>query len=336
MVLRLFICLSCIFLVECVPPPLPSGILFLETFEDESIFESGRWIKSEVPRYADQPIEVKRARTPVPGFENDAALEMTKELHFYGVGTLFEKAITNPDKDLVLQYETKFQDVLTCGGAYLKFLRATDDLDLKNLDNATPYVVMFGPDKCGTENKVHFILNHQNPITKAYEEKHFSNPPHAKVDTKYHLYTLHIKANNDFELFIDKKSVRKGSLLKDMNPPVNPPSEIDDPSDHKPSDWVDAEKIPDDSAVKPEDWDESQPSMVEDAADTKPAGWLDDAPETIPDPEAVKPADWDDEEVGNVAYHLPWNLRRFNSPSDCFSVSVLLCSDSFFHRWSTV
>jgi len=34
---------------------------------------------------------------------------------------------------------------------------------------------MFGPDKCGDTNKVHFILRHQNPVSKEWEEKHFKS-----------------------------------------------------------------------------------------------------------------------------------------------------------------
>ena len=35
-----------------------------------------------------------------------------------------------------------------------------------------------------------------------------------------------------------------GSLLEDFEPSVNPPAEIDDPEDFKPSDWDEREKIP--------------------------------------------------------------------------------------------
>lgn len=31
-----------------------------------------------------------------------------------------------------------------------------------------------------------------------------------------------------------------GSLFEDFQPPINPPAEIDDPSESKPEDWVDA------------------------------------------------------------------------------------------------
>ena len=40
---------------------------------------------------------------------------------------------------------------------------------------------------------------------------------------------------------------------------MNPPAEIDDPSDSKPDDWVDEPRIPDPFAEKPGDWDEDAP-----------------------------------------------------------------------------
>lgn len=42
-----------------------------------------------------------------------------------------------------------------------------------------------------------------------------------------------------FDLAIVQESVVSGSLLEDFEPAVNPPKEIDDPTDKKPSDWVD-------------------------------------------------------------------------------------------------
>jgi hypothetical protein len=37
-----------------------------------------------------------------------------------------------------------------------------------------------------------------------------------------------------------------------MEPAINPPKEIDDPKDFKPSEWVDEEMIDDPEAKKPE------------------------------------------------------------------------------------
>lgn len=58
----------------------------------------------------------------------------------------------------------------------------------------TPYTIMFGPDKCGEDYKLHFIFRHKNPKTGVYEEKHAKRPDADLkmyfTDKKTHLYTL--------------------------------------------------------------------------------------------------------------------------------------------------
>ena len=158
---------------------------------------------------------------------------------------------------------------------------------------------MFGPDKCGATNKVHFIFRHKNPISKEYEEKHLIAAPTARISKLSTLYTLIVRPDQTYEIKINDESVKSGSLLEDFTPAVNPPEEIDDPNDSKPSDWVDTAKIADPEAKKPEDWDEDAPREIEDEDAAKPDDWLDDEPDLIPDPEATKPDDWDDEEDGD-------------------------------------
>jgi calnexin len=46
-------------------------------------------------------------------------------------------------------------------------------------------------------------------------------------------------------MLIDRAEVSSGSLLNDLNPPINPSKEIVDPNDQKPANWDDREKIPD-------------------------------------------------------------------------------------------
>ena len=49
-------------------------------------------------------------------------------------------------------------DSLECGGAYLKLLQENKKLHREEFSNASPYIIMFGPDKCGSTNKVCFTL----------------------------------------------------------------------------------------------------------------------------------------------------------------------------------
>ena len=305
------------FLTALVTIPLTSTsssnekFFFLETFDNvQNIFQNevgnedlgitgeggGRWIKSMKEKYLNQPIAIKSSINSPLELQNNKGIELTQEMKFYGFGTKFPSPLVIKNQDLVIQYEFKASSFL-CGGAYIKLPRATENLNLKELDNDTPYTIMFGPDRCGGTNKVHFILQHQNPLTKKWEEKHFNEAPNAKIDANTHLYTLYIRSDNSFAIYIDKELEKEGNLLTSMEPSINPPKLIDDPSDKKPSDWVDEAKIIDATATKPDDWDESQPAQIIDSEAVKPAGWLDDVEPMIDDPEAEKPSDWDDEEV---------------------------------------
>ncbi|KAI9043387.1 calnexin [Aspergillus affinis] len=233
------------------------------------------------------------------GIEGDKGLVVKNAAAHHAISAKFPKKIDNKGKTLVVQYEVKPQNSLVCGGAYLKLLQENKKLHAEEFSNATPYVIMFGPDKCGATNKVHFIFRHKNPKTGEYEEKHLKAPPAARTSKLTSLYTLVIKPDQTFQILIDGESVKEGTLLEDFNPPVNPEKEIDDPKDKKPSDWVDEAKIADPEAKKPEDWDEEAPFEVVDEEATIPEDWLQDEPTSVPDPEAEKPEDWDDEEDGD-------------------------------------
>jgi len=278
--------------------PSPSNSLFFETFQNDW---RSRWVVTEDEDFDGEWTVAKGALHGIPEVKGLIVNSAAKK---HAVSSAFSEAVTMDNEDLVVQYEIRFHKKLECGGAYLKLVRNTEDLFVpEEFNSNTDYVVMFGPDKCGSTNKIHFIFKHRNPITELYEEKHLKNPPSFTVDTETHLYTLVIKRDNSFEIFVDQKSVKKGSLLNDFDPPVNPPELIDDPTDLKPVDWVDEAKIPDPEATKPEDWDESAPRQIRDPDAKKPTGWLDEAPLQIPDPAAVKPEDWDDELDGE--YEAP-------------------------------
>ncbi|KAJ1896395.1 hypothetical protein LPJ81_004755, partial [Coemansia sp. IMI 209127] len=228
------------------------------------------------------------------GIKGDAALVVKNDARHHAISTTLEHTFDPASDGLVLQYEVKFQKSLECGGAYVKLLKAPF---IGEFSDATPYTVMFGPDKCGN-SKVHFIYNHHNPISGSYTEHHLNKPLRPPVDKLSHLYTLVIHTNNTFSISIDGSNAHTGSMLEDFDPPVNPPKDIDDPNDEKPVDWEDEEKIPDPEAKRPDDWDEDAPLMVPDQDAVMPEDWLIDEPLLVPDPNVEKPSDWDDDEDG--------------------------------------
>ncbi|MCJ1354632.1 MAG: hypothetical protein MMC33_004621 [Icmadophila ericetorum] len=277
---------------------------FLEQFTDDW---NSRWNPSHAKKqdssadadwaYVGQwEVEEPHVLTAIVG---DKGLVVKNAAAHHAISAKFPKKIDNKGKTLVVQYEVKLQNGLECGGAYMKLLQDNKALHAEEFSNASPYIIMFGPDKCGSTNKVHFIFRHKNPKTGEYEEKHLKTAPMAKIEKLTNLYTLIVKPDQTFEIKINGESMKTGSLLEDFSPSVNPEKEIDDEKDTKPADWVDEAKISDPDAKKPDDWDEDAPYEIVDEEATKPDDWLDGELSMIPDPEAEKPEDWDDEEDGD-------------------------------------
>merc|ERR1711871_181299 len=153
------------------------------------------------------------------------------------------------------------------------------DVDQAKFGGETPYQIMFGPDICGYSNrKTHAIFNYE----PKNENLLIKDELKVETDKLTHLYTLVVKPDNTFEVFIDLESVRNGSLEAGWDFLL--PKQIPDPAVSKPSDWVDEKKIPDPDDKKPDGYD--------------------DIPAEIPDPDAKKPDDWDDEEDGEWEHPL--------------------------------
>ncbi|XP_039509667.1 calnexin [Pimephales promelas] len=266
-------------------------------------------IDEEIAKY-DGKWEVEEMQnTKLPG---DKGLVLKSKAKHHAISGLLLRPFTFDTKPLILQYEVNFQTGIDCGGAYVKLLSQTPDLDLAQFVDKTPYTIMFGPDKCGEDYKLHFIFRHKNPKTGEFEEKHAKKPDADLrayyTDKKTHLYTLVLNPDNSFEILIDQTVVNSGSLLSDVTPAVNPPAEIEDPDDQKPEDWDERPKIQDPDAAKPEDWDEEAPAKIADEDAVKPDGWLDEEPEYISDPEALKPEDWDEDMDGE------WEAPQIPNP----------------------
>jgi len=227
--------------------------------------------------------------------EADKGIKTGEDARFYGLSAPLKETFSNKGKDLVIQMSVKHEQDLDCGGAYVKLL---GDMDQSKFGGDTPYQIMFGPDICGPSNrKTHVIFNYppknDNLLIK--------DEVKVETDRASHLYTLHIKPDNSFEVYIDLESVRKGTLEDGWDFLL--PKEIKDPNVSKPADWVDAKKIADPEDKKPEGYD--------------------DIPKETPDPDAKKPDDWDDEEDGewepplidNPEYKGPWKPRMIDNPA---------------------
>jgi calnexin len=304
-----------------------------ESFQDDeaSVFE--RWVRSTSSEFTGVWAVGGGKNAPLAG---DKALLVTRKAHRYGIARKTQN-VDLSSKPFVVQYEVRHEDGHTCGGAYLKLLTQPfgTEIPLEKLDNTSPYSIMFGPDKCGETNKVHFIIKTVNPKTGKSVEHHLRSPPTMPYTTgNTHLYTLVVDPTSEiYKVFVDKELKRSGSLREDFDPPIEPPKEIDDPEDKKPSDWVDEKMIPDPAATKPADWDENAPREIPDPNVTKPPGWLDDEPKLIPDPDAVKPAAWNDEEDGEWKPPMIPNPKCATAPGCGAWKPPMIPNPSYRGKW---
>jgi len=279
-----------------VVPAVSADVYFKEQFNDDGWTD--RWTVSSDWKSKSELGEWEQTAGKWYGIESDKGIQTSEDARFYGLSAPMTKTFNSPDgKDLVIQYSVKHEQKIDCGGAYIKLLPGGDKFESTKFGGDSPYGVMFGPDICGSSNKrTHVILHSDKKDENLLIKKNVS----CESDQLSHLYTLVLRPDNTFEVFVDNKSVRAGKLDDEFD--FLAEKEIKDPDQSKPSDWVDEREI-----VDPED--------------EKPEGY-DDIPMEISDPDAAKPDDWDDEDDGeweppmvdNPDYKGPWNPKMIPNP----------------------
>jgi len=262
----------------------------------EERFDAGwesRWVESTTWKPAEQMGKWENTAGKWYGDANDKGLQTSVDARHYGLSAVMPEVFTNEGKDLVIQYSVKHEQKIDCGGAYIKLLPKADQ---KSFGGDTPYSIMFGPDICGGTRKTHVIFGYNG---KNLDMKKKVAPASDKPQLS-HLYTLVVKSDATYEVFIDEVSKASGKLEEGWA--FLEAKEIKDPDESKPKDWVDAKKIADPADVKPEGYD--------------------DVPEKIPDPDAKKPDDWSDEDDGewepptikNPEFKGAWKAKMIDNP----------------------
>jgi calreticulin len=239
--------------------------------------------------------------------EAEKGLKTGKDARFYQISAEMKEFNNQGDKPLVIQYSVKHEQGIDCGGAYMKLLPA--GLDQTDFSGDSPYNIMFGPDICGNTKRVHVIFNYN-------AENHLIRGPDIKAETDEfsHLYTLIVRPDRTFEVLVDNKPVKSGSLLEHWG--FLPPKEIKDPSVSKPADWVEEKEIVDPESAKPEGWDDI-PKQLHDKDATRPADWDSDldgeweAP-LIDNPEYK--GEWKAPKIPNPAYKGEWVHPMISNP----------------------
>merc|ERR1719156_236984 len=231
----------------CCLPIASSKIYFSETFGDgwESRLTSSKWKESE----GTQGKFVASAGKWFKDEAEDTGIQTSEDSKFYGISASFD-SFSNEGKNLIIQYQAKYEKDIECGGGYLKVGPKMDDPT--TFGDPTPYNIMFGPDKCGYTKRTHLIFNYKgkNVLKKsdlAYKQE---------GEGTSHLYRMILRKDNTVRVEIDEEKIYDGSIKEDWE--VLAPKEINDPDDKKPADWVEEKCIVDAEAKKPDDWDDEE------------------------------------------------------------------------------
>merc|ERR1712166_770524 len=224
--------------------------------------------------------------------KEDAGIQTSADSKFYGLSAGFE-SFSNEGKNLIIQYQAKYEKDIECGGGYVKI--GPKMADAAAFGDPTEYNIMFGPDKCGYTKRTHLIFNYKgkNVLKKsdlAYKQDDFGIS---------HLYRLTLNSDNTVKVEVDQTEIYAGNMKDDWE--MLAAKIIADPDDKKPEDWVDT-------------------SMMDDAEDAKPDDWVTE--KRMVDEEAKKPDDWDDEEDGeweapmkdNAEYKGVWEAKKIDNP----------------------
>merc|ERR1711879_1120889 len=217
----------------------------------------------------------------------------SEDSKFFGIAASFD-SFSNEGKDVIIQYQAKYEKDVECGGGYVKVGPKLDDLTA--FGDPTPYNIMFGPDKCGYTKRTHLIFSYKGKNVLKKSDLSYKQ----EGEGTSHLYRMTLKPDNTVVVDVDEDELYKGNIKDDWE--VLAAKEISDPDDKKPGDWVDT-------------------SMMDDPEDKKPDDWVEE--KRIVDADAKQPEDWDAEEDGeweapmidNPAFKGEWMVKRISNPA---------------------
>jgi len=292
-------------LASCAALALADGKIYLsETFGDgwESRWTVSKWKESE----GTQGTWAATAGKWFGDENEDKGIQTVEDSKFFGIATSFD-SFSNDGKELIIQYQAKYEKDIECGGGYLKI--GPKLADLSTFGDPTEYNIMFGPDKCGYTKRTHLIFNYKGKNILKKSDLSYKQ----ENEGTSHLYRMVLKPDNTVRVEIDEEKIYEGSIKEDWE--VLKPKEISDPADKKPEDWSDESMIDDPEDKKPDDWVEEKRTVDSDAK--KPDDWDDEedgeweAP--MKDNEAYK-GDWYGKRISNPAYKGIWEAKKIANP----------------------
>ena len=137
----------------------------------------------------------------------DTGIITDKNNRQYAISSKFEE-FSPKDKPLVVQYTLRHHQDPECGGSYIKLMPS--GFDQTNFDSTTPFVLMFGPDVCEGNQKLHILLPYKGQHHSLSQQFSFPN------DTLTHQLTLVIHPDFNIEYMLDNEPVFTGNLKHEL------------------------------------------------------------------------------------------------------------------------
>merc|ERR1711975_45807 len=221
--------------------------------------------------------------------EEDKGIQTGEDSRFFGLSAGFD-SFSNDGKELIIQYQAKYEKDVECGGGYVKVGPKMDDQT--KFGDPTAYNIMFGPDKCGFTKRTHLIFQYKGKNVPKKSDLEYKQDGEGTS----HLYRMILKPDNTVRVEIDEEKIYEGSIKEDWE--VLKPKTIADPEDKKPSDWVEEKRIVDPEAKKPDDWDDDEDGEWEPPMKDNPAF----------------KGEWIAKRISDPAYKGFWEAKKIDNP----------------------
>ena len=175
-------------------------ILFAEDFDTEEWKKT--WVKSNWKN--EKQAEFKHTEGTLAPKNFTKGLYTSQETKYYVLSRKFKPALNLSESPLVLQHSVKYEDSIVCGNGFIKLF--PPDYNANECGFETPALVTFGPDVCSTNNRIAVLLNH-NGLGEMWRKK-----VEAPVDKLTHFFTLMLKHDGSYQLYVDAEPVAEGSI----------------------------------------------------------------------------------------------------------------------------
>ena len=116
-----------------------------------------RWVESTDPAYKATDFKLVDTKE-IDGGDKVLSPEISAEGNHFAIAAHLPVPVPFADAPpLVFQYEVTYASPVSCGGSYVKLLTESDE-KASDLNGDSKYTIMFGPDYCGGNKKIHFIF----------------------------------------------------------------------------------------------------------------------------------------------------------------------------------